>query len=125
MAQQQPTATPGTAKSRKKLQLGGVKAGNSNSPAAVKAMSSSMAAAAAAAVVPTPTLSLKTPPSPSLNSMNASILSFSMQPQEHRLMPLEEDKLFQQLKDCDKIRRGNNLIQCFCLLKRNAQSNFI
>ena len=103
MAQQQPTATPGTAKSRKKLQLGGVKAGNSNSPAAVKAMSSSMAAAAAA-VVPTPTLSLKTPPSPSLNSMNASILSFSMQPQEHRLMPLEEDKLFQQLRECDKIR---------------------
>ena len=28
----------------------------------------------------------------------------SMQPQEHRLMPLEEDKLFQQLRDCDKIR---------------------
>ena len=96
-APQQP-ATPGTAKARN---LGGV-AGSSNSPAAVKAMPSS--AAAAAAVVPTPTLSLKTPPSPSLNSMNASILSFSMQPQEHRLMPLEEDKLFQQLKDCDKIR---------------------
>ena len=94
----QPTATPGTAKSRKL----GVVAGNSNSPAAVKAITSSVAAAGV--VVPTPTLSLKTPPSPSLNSMNASILSFSMQPQEHRLMPLEEDKLFQQLKDCDKIR---------------------
>ncbi len=54
-------------------------------------------------IVPTPTLSLKTPPSPSLNS-NASILSFSMQPQEHRLMPLEEEKVFQQLSECDKIR---------------------
>ena len=87
-------ATPGTAKSRN---LAAGNPGNPSSPSAAKAVQA------------TPTLSAKattTPPSPSLHSGTGqgSILSFSMQPQEHRLMPLEEDKLFQQLRDCDKIR---------------------
>ena len=102
--QKQPT-TPGTTKARNLVGTPAAVAARPNSPAAAAAAKAmSAAAAAATAVVPTPTLSLKTPPSPSLNSTNASILSFSMQPQEHRLMPLEEDKLFQQLKECDKIR---------------------
>ena len=93
-------ATPGTAKSRN---LATGNPGNPSSPSAAKAAKQQVQA--------TPTLSAKattTPPSPSLHSMGGnnggSILSFSMQPQEHRLMPLEEDKLFQQLRDCDKIR---------------------
>ena len=91
-------ATPGTAKSRN---LAAGNPGNPSSPSAAKAAKQQVQA--------TPTLSAKattTPPSPSLHSGTGqgSILSFSMQPQEHRLMPLEEDKLFQQLRDCDKIR---------------------
>lgn len=42
-----------------------------------------------------------TPPSPSLNG---SLLSFGMQPQGLRLSPVEQNKIFSQLKQCNAIR---------------------
>ena len=48
---------------------------------------------------------VKTPPSPSLNSnAGGSVVSFSMQPQEHRLLPLEQERLRASLADCESIR---------------------
>lgn len=46
----------------------------------------------------------KAPPSPSLNSQAGSVISFSMQPNELRLVPLERDKISEQLRDAENIR---------------------
>ena len=48
--------------------------------------------------------SKKAPPSPSLNSQAGSVISFSMQPNEQRLVPLERDQISEQLRDAERIR---------------------